>query len=178
MEKITPQNSEHVQAFCSTGTYSIINNSISLFTEIPKIELRGIGNKIHSLTHKCCHDISTAAITCLLNVYSHEHPTNREKLVSENMYWDPKELVFTSIFKNGESKTNKILVITVHDEDFQEWQKYVYRFFIQNHVSYDLKTETYDIDVKVLQEFLNGPYVDLLANEEPRTVGGGVLDPA
>lgn len=178
MEKITPQNSEHVQTFCSTGTYSIINNSISLFTEIPKIQLKGIGDKVHALTHKCCYDISTSAITCMLNVYSHGHPTNRKKLVVENMHWDPQELVFTSIFKNGQSKTSKILVITVHDEDFQEWQKHVYRFFIQNHVSYDFKTETYDIDVKVLQEFLNGPYTNLLVNEEPRTVGGGVLDPA
>lgn len=120
MEKITPQDSAHVQTFCSTGNYSITNNSISLFTEIPKIELVDTNEKIYTLAHKKCYDISTDNITCMLNVYTHGHPTSREKLVAENKQWDPQELTFSSIFKEGQTKTNKILVITVHDEDFEE----------------------------------------------------------
>ncbi len=178
MEKITPQDSAHVRTFPSTGTYSISNNSISLFTEIPKIELVDTNEKTYTLAHKKCYDISTDKITCMLNVYTHGHPTSREKLVSENLQLDTQELNFTDVFKEAETKTNKILVITVHDEDFEEQDKHVYRFFVKSHVSYDPTTEIYDIDVKVLQEFLNGPYVDTSVQEEPRTVGGGVLDPA
>lgn len=178
MEKITPKSSEHVQTFSSTGTYSITKNSISLFTEIPKVELIDHGKNTYSLQHRGCYNISTPSITCMLNVYTHGHPTNREKLIPQIMEWDSQELTFTSVFEEGKSMTSKILVITVHDEDFEEWQKHVYRFFIQNHVSYDPIKEVYEIDIKVLQEFLNGTYINTSAEEEPRTVGGGVLDPA
>lgn len=178
MDKITPQDAAHKQTFCSRGVYSITDNLISISTEIPTTKLVDDNLKTYSLLHKKCYNISTPSFTCILNVYAHGHPTSRERLVSENLQWDTQELNFTDVFKEGVAKTNKILVITVHDEDFEEWQKYVYRFFIQSYMSYDPTTETYEGDLKVLQDFLDGPYIDASTNEEPRTVGGGVLDPA
>lgn len=178
MEKSLSKQPEHVQTFFSKGTYSLKKNEFDLFTEIPSIELSNETGKKFKLEHNCCLNISTQKIPCILNIYCHNHPTNRRKLRANGMEWDKKTLKFSKVFTTFKFPLKKILVITVHDEDFEIWHTDVYRFFIQHHVSYDFKSEKFDLDLNVLQEFLNGSYVHINVNEEPRTVGGGVLEPA
>jgi len=178
MKRVTPlEASIHKQTFSSTGTYSIEQNSIELATEIPMVTLSHSG-KNHSLGLKGCIDISSKRVPCMLSIYAHGHPTDRRKLPAENLVWDKKSLSLNSIFDDTNFPENKILVISVHDEDFEDWHSHIYRFFVQHHVSFNGTLQEYDCDIKSLQEFINGKFIDFASEEEPRTVGGGVLDPA
>lgn len=178
MENTTMKNPEHVSTFYSTGNYSVQNNLIEMYTEIPKIELFDADGKIYTLSQKHCYDISTKSITCLLNIYGHGHPTERTKVRMENRVWDKNQLGLRDVFPNKDFQNEPILVITVHDEDFEEWHTAVYKFYVQNHVSYDDKSKEYEFDIQTLQEFIDGPFVQIQVEEEPRTVSGGVLDPS
>ncbi|WP_422104167.1 hypothetical protein [Winogradskyella sp.] len=178
MKETTLKSPEHVRTFYSTGNYSIENKTVEMFTEIPKVILSDENGKTYSLAQVKRYDISTTNISCMLSIYAHGHPTNREKLASENMIWDKNQFPLDEVFSNFDFSNNKILVITVHDEDFEQWHKDVYRFFVQNHVSYDAKSEEYIFNLEELQEFINGSFKDVNPKEEPKTVAGGVLDPA
>ncbi|WP_430412133.1 hypothetical protein [Kordia sp.] len=177
METELPRNPEHVQTFLCAGHYSIEKNEIELSTEIPSIALLDNEENSYILKHEECFDISTERIPCMLSVYAHGHPTHRRKLRFENMRWDKSKLEFNKTFIDFQFSARKILVITVHDEDFEDWHASIYKFFVQNYVTYDDKQDKYNLDINILQEFINGPYVDIKPNEEPRTVGGGVIDP-
>lgn len=132
MEKLVSKQPEHVQTFFSKGTYSLKKNEFDLFTEIPSIELSNeIGKKI-KLQHSRCLNISTQKIPCILNVYCHNHPIHRRKLQSGNTEWDKKTFKFSEVFTTFKFPLTKILVITVHDEDFEDWHTNVYRFFVQH----------------------------------------------
>lgn len=167
----------HKQPFYSTGTYSIKENTIDLATEIPNVELSYKGNS-HKLGLKHYYDISSDSIPCMLAIYSHGHPTDREKLPIKDLDWDKKTLKLDNVFKSSNFPQSKILVITLHDEDFEDEHKAIYRFFVKHHVIFDANSKTYDLDIKSLQEFINGKLKNYTSNEEPRTVGGGVIDPA
>ena len=177
METELPRKSEHVQTFFCMGHYSIENNKMELSTEVPSIRLSDNEENSYILKHINCFDISTETIPCILSVYAHGHPTHRSKLRFENMHWDKCELEFNKVFIEFEFSIHKILVITVHDEDFENWHTSIYKFFVQNYVTYDYKEDKYNLDINALQEFINGPHIDTKPNEEPRTVGGGVIDP-
>jgi hypothetical protein len=179
MKKMTPlKTSEHKQTFYSRGTYCTKNNTIEIATEIPIIALSDSGNE-YSLKLGNCYDISSKDIPCMLAIYSHGHPTERRKLATENLDWDRQTRRLDSVFNHTRFSNDKILVITVHDEDFEDWHKAIYRFFVQHHVSFNASSKDYDYDIKLLQDFIAGKYVNITEQEEePRTVGGGVLDPA
>lgn len=168
--------SAHKQTFYSRGTYSVEKNEIFLATEIPKILILE-GENTYSLKLKNCYNISSSTIPCMLVVYSHGHPTNREKLPSENLDWDRKTLQLDSVFEHTEFPQEKILVITLHDEDFEESQIAIYRFFVNYHASFNQDANDYLYDLQLLQDFIAGKSTEIKINEEPRTAGGGVIDP-
>jgi hypothetical protein len=178
MKESTLKSPEHVRTFYSTGNYSVKNNKIEMFTEIPDVNLIDEKGQTYYLSQKERYNISSENIPCLLCVYKHNHPTDRRKLISENMIWDKNQFSLEEVFSNFKFIIHKILVITVHDEDFEEWHKEVYKFFVQNHVSYNLKLEEYILNLKDLKEFINGSFKSVEFEEEPKTVAGGVLDPA
>ncbi|WP_025663183.1 hypothetical protein [Aquimarina megaterium] len=179
MKEMTPlKTSEHKQTFYSRGTYCTKNNAIEIATEIPIIDLSESEN-VYSLKLRNCYDISSKNISCMLTIYKHGHPTDRRKLATENLDWDRETLSLDSVFNHTRFPNNKILVITVHDEDFEDWHIHIYRFFVQHHVSFDTSLKDYDYNLKLLQDFIVGKSVNITEEEEePRTVGGGVLDPA
>jgi hypothetical protein len=178
MKNSTMKNPGHVSTFYSTGSYSVENNLIEMYTEIPRIELSGPYGKAYSLSLTHHYDISTKHVTCLLIIYGHGHPTDRTKLTMENRGWDKNELDLKDVFPDKNFQGERILVITVHDEDFEEWHKEVYKFYVQNHVTYDEKANEFEFDIHPLQEFIDGSFVHIQVEEDPRTVAGGVLDPA
>lgn len=178
MARMTPSESAiHRQTFTSTGTYSIESNEIKLETEIPAITLSD-ANKTYELKIKNCYDISNENIACMLVIYSHGHPSDRRKLQSESLITHKQVLTFNNIFKNSTLPSDKIFVITVHDEDFKEEYKTIYHFFAEYHVTFDDISESFERNLRPLKEFINGKFQELNSNEEPRTVGGGVIDPA
>jgi hypothetical protein len=172
------KNSYHVSTFYSTGNYSVENNVIELYTEIPSVELSDTSGKSYSLSLTRYYDISIKPVTCLLCIYGHGHPTDRTKLPMENRQWDKNELNLKEVFPEKEFQGERILVITVHDEDFEDWHQEVYKFYVQHHVTYDDKLNEFDFDIHPLQEFINGSFVHIQVEEKPRTVGGGVIDPS
>ena len=174
---MTTLNSAHKQIFCSRGIYSIDNNKIEITTEIPQITLTDSGNN-YNLTLKECYDISSESIPCMLALYSHGHPTNREKLAFANLDWDRKSIDLNSVFKATNFPQDKILVITLHDEDFEEGNIEIYRFFVKHHVTFNSTSKIYERDMELLQKFITGNVINEIEHEEPRSVCGGVLDPA
>ncbi|WP_299104347.1 hypothetical protein [uncultured Tenacibaculum sp.] len=130
------------------------------------------------MKHQKSYDISNDFIPCMLSVYKHGHPTHREKIIGDNLNWDRQTLTLDSIFNCTDFSCEKILVITVHDEDFEDWHINVYRFFVQHHVDFNTSTNEFECDIDLLQDFIGGKSDVSLIEEEPRTVGGGVLDPA
>ncbi len=177
MEKVLPKESQHVQAFFSKGTYSIEKDTLEFFTEIPNVQLSHSDGKSFKLQHLDCHDISTKNVPCMLSIFYHGHPTHRSKLPQENLFWEKKEMKLSKVFNKKGFPLDKILVITIHDEDFEKWHTEMYRFFVQNHVAYDKVKGEYIYDLNALQEFINGSGRVVNENEEPRTAGGGVLEP-
>ncbi|MDY8134681.1 hypothetical protein [Aquimarina sp. 2201CG5-10] len=177
-KKTSLETPEHKQTFYSRGTYCTKNNAIEIATEIPMVALSDSGNE-YSLKLRNCYDISSKDVPCMLTIYSHGHPTDRRKLATENLDWDRQTLDLDSVFDHTSFPNDKILVITVHDEGFEDWHKAIYRFFVQHHVSFNTSSKDYDYDIKLLQDFIAGKYINITEQEEePRTVGGGVLDPA
>ncbi|WP_028890360.1 hypothetical protein [Tenacibaculum ovolyticum] len=170
------ENAKHKQTFHSKGTYCKKNNEIKIATEIPKISLSD-SEKTYSLSLKKHDDISSEFIPCMLAVYGHGHPTHRGKIGAGNLDWDRKRFPLSSIFKCTNFPCEKILVITVHDEDFEDWHIAIYRFFVQHHVSFNDDEKNFDYDIKILQDFIAGKSKEIIQQEEPRTVGGGVIDP-
>jgi len=166
----------HKQTFYTRGTYSTQNNEIKMYTDIPEVTLSESGND-YTLKLKNCYDISTKTIPCILVVYSHGHPTDRSKLEAENTVWDENILPLNSVFENTEFPLKKIFVITLHDEDFQEWHTEIYRFYVQHHVSFNADTDKFIYDLEILQHFIAGKPIQIQVNEEPKTAGGGVIDP-
>lgn len=166
----------HKQTFYTRGTYSVTENKIDMATEIPTITIPGPENN-HNLSLESYHDISSENIPCMLVIYSHGHPTHREKLPAENLDWDRKALTLDEVFKTN-APQGKIFVITLHDEDFEDWHIAIYRFFVQHHVSFDTTSNEYEYDLQILQNFVAGKPVEIIVEEEPRTVNGGVIDPA
>ncbi len=173
----TSKASAHKQTFYSKGTYSIEKNAIEIATKIPVVELSDSENT-YSLNLRNTYDISSEDIPCLLAIYSHGHPTDRRKLTVGNLDWDRQTLFLDSVFNHTSFPQDKILVITVHDEDFKDWHIAIYRFFVQHHVSFDTLSKDYNYNIELLQQFIGGEPFDIIIEEEPRTVGGGVLDPA
>jgi len=173
----TSKASAHKQPFYSKGTYSIEKNSIEIATEIPMVELSDSENT-YSLNFRDPYDISSENVPCLLAIYNHGHPTDRKKLTAENLDWDRQTLTLDSIFNQTSFPQDKILVITVHDEDFENWHIAIYRYFVQHHVAFDTSSQDYNYNIELLQEFIGGKPLNITIDEEPRTVGGGVLDPA
>lgn len=168
--------SNHKQTFYSRGTYNKEKNEIYLSTEIPMTSLSDSQNT-YGLSMGNCYDISSESTPCMLVIYNHGHPTHRDKLPPENLDWDRKTLLLNSVFQNREFNKEKILVITLHDEDFDEWHIAVYRFFVENHVSFDLAENDYFYDLEILEDFIAGKSTEIRIDEEPRTVGGGTIDP-
>ncbi|CAA0157811.1 hypothetical protein [Tenacibaculum maritimum] len=171
------ETAKHKQTFYSTGNYCKKNNEIRISTEIPLITIPDTQEK-YSLELKDCYDVSSEFIPCMLSVYKHGHPTYREKIVNESLNWDSQTLTLSSIFKCTDFSCEKILVITVHDEDFEDWHIDIYRFFVQHHVDFKTSNNEFECDMNLLQDFIGGKSVRALIEEEPRTIGGGVLDPA
>lgn len=175
---MTPlEASAHKQIFCSNGNYSIATNKIELKTKIPQINLSDSGNN-YSLALKKRYDISSENTPCMLVVYSHGHPTNRSKLTSENLGTDENTFSLDSVFKHTNFPQDKILVITLHDEDFEDSHLEIYRFFVENHVIFNPESRIYERDMELLQRFIAGKNIEVVETEEPRSVCGGVLDPA
>ena len=170
------ETSAHKQLFYSKGTYSIEENNVEIATEMPQITLTDSGND-YSLELKQCYDISSKNNPCLLALYSHGHPTDRRKLAFENLDWNRNTLQLDSIFKATDFSNEKILIITLHDEDFEDSNIEIYRFFVQQHVTFNSDSSEYECDMELLQKFVAGKPEDII-EEEPRTVGGGVLHPA
>ena len=167
----------HKQIFCSKGTYSIKKNTIDIATEIPQITLSDSKND-YNLKLKKSFDISSKNIPCMFLIYSHGHPTDRRKLAFENLDWDRKSLPLDSVFKHTNFPQDKILVITLHDEDFEDCHIEIYRFFVQYHVIFNSESKEYECDMELLQKFVAGKLIDVVDLEEPRTIGGGVIDPS
>ncbi len=166
----------HKQTFYTRGTYSTQNNEIKMYTDIPEVTLSESGND-YNLKLKNCYDISTKTIPCILVVYSHGHPTDRSKLEADNTKWDENTLALDSVFENTEFPLKKIFAITLHDEDFDEWHTNIYRFYVQHHVSFNADTDKFIYDLEILQHFIAGKPIQIQVNEEPKTAGGGVIDP-
>lgn len=167
---------EHKQTFYTRGTYCTKDNKLMMRTDIPEVTLEHEGNE-YNLKLKDCYDISTASIPCILIVYSHGHPTNRNKLEAESTKWDEDTRTLDSVFENTEFPLKKIFAITLHDEDFEEWHKDIYRFYVQHHVSFNTDTNKYIYDLEILQHFIAGKPIQIQVDEEPKTAGGGVIDP-
>ncbi|WP_299884323.1 hypothetical protein [uncultured Lacinutrix sp.] len=170
------ETSAHKQLFYTRGSYSIEKNKIDIATEIPQITLTNSG-KDYRLELKQCYDISSESIPCFLAIYSHGHPTDRKKLAFENLDWNRDTLELDSIFKVASFTNEKILVITLHDEDFEDSNIEIYRFFVKHHVTFNSNSKEYECDMELLQKFVAGIPANII-EEEPRTVGGGVLHPA
>ena len=168
---------QYKQTFYSKGTYCLKNNQIKIATETPSIKLSDDKNT-YSLKLKKCYDISSKNIPCMLMVYAHGHPTHREKISTENLNWSDETFALDTVFDATEFPQEKILVITVHDEDFEKWHTKVYRFFVEYHVDFKTSTKNFDYNINILQDFIGGKPIEEVIEEEPRTVGGGVLDPA
>lgn len=168
--------SAHKQTFYTRGTYCTQNNELKLYTNIPEVTLSDSEND-YNLKLKNCYDVSTKTIPCMLLVYSHGHPTDRDKLEAENTKWDENIRPLDSVFKNTSFPQEKIFVITLHDEDFDEWHTNIYRFYMQHHVSFNADTNKYIYDLEILQHFIAGKSIQIQVNEEPKTAGGGVIDP-
>ncbi|MBC8753926.1 hypothetical protein H2O64_04540 [Kordia sp. YSTF-M3] len=168
--------SEHKQTFYTRGTYCTQNNEIKMRTDIPEITLSESGND-YNLEFKDCYDISSENTPCILIVYSHGHPTDRNRLVAESSIWDENTRPLDSVFENTDFPQEKIFVITLHDEDFDEWHTDIYRFYTQHHVSFNADTKKYVYDLEILQHFIAGKSIHIQVNEEPKTAGGGVIDP-
>lgn len=169
--------SKYKQTFYSQGTYSKEKNEINLSTEIPMINLSDSQNT-YELTLRNSYDISSKSTPCMLVIYSHGHPTHRNKLESEGLNWDEKTLPLNSVFQSTEFTKEKILVITLHDEDFEEWHIAVYRFFVEHHVSFNSDENDYFYDLEILENFIAGESTEIRIDEEPKTVGGGTIDPS
>lgn len=166
----------HKQTFYTTGTYCIQNNELKMSTDIPEVTLTDSGTE-YNLKLQNCYDISTASIPCILVVYSHGHPTNRNKLEAESTKWDENIRPLNSVFKNTNFPIQRILAITLHDEDFEEWHTEIYRFYVEHHVSFNADTNKFVYDLEILQHFIAGKPIQIQVNEEPKTAGGGVIDP-
>lgn len=166
----------HKQTFYTTGTYCTQKNELKMHTDIPDVILSDSENE-YNLKLKNCYDISTSSIPCILIVYSHGHPTDRTKLEAENTKWDENTRSLDAVFANTEFPLNKIFAITLHDEDFEEWNTEIYRFYVQHHVSFNADTNKYVYDLEILQHFIAGKPMQIQVNEEPKTAGGGVIDP-
>lgn len=177
MKKTLESISEHVHAFYTTGSYSIQNNIIDLYSELPDVVLEDSNGNGYKLELKYSKDISTNEIPCMLCIYQHGHPTNREMLIRDSFVWKNDQISISSVFLNTNFPLSKVLVITIHDEDFEEWHASVYKFFVQHYVNFNSATEAYEFDITMLTEFINGTATLPNGNEEPRTVGGGVLEP-
>lgn len=168
--------SEHKQTFETKGTYCKTHNELKINTELPEVPFQEEG-KEYVLELKNCYDISNNQIPCMLLVYSHGHPTDRSRLEAVNMNWDRKTLPLDSVFNHTDFPQEKIFVITLHDEDFEEWHTAIYKFYVQHHVLYDTDTKKYVYDLEILQHFIAGKPTNTIENEEPKTAGGGVIDP-
>ncbi|WP_298510916.1 hypothetical protein [uncultured Kordia sp.] len=169
-------SSKHVKAFYSEGRYSLENDSFDLFTEIPNVQLFCDKGKAYSLGQDSYFDISSNQIPCLLNVFKHGHPSHRLKLNQENLTWVSDTEKLSSVFEDLDFPIEKILVITVHDEDFHISHTETYKIFIKKNVTYDFQNKKYNFLINDLEYYLN-KNISLPANEEPRTVSGGTIDP-
>jgi len=178
MNSLKLQKAQHVKSFYSFGTYSIEKDELVVNTEIPNITIEGEGDMIYRLELQACFDISSEEIPCLFLLFKHNHPTNREKLPSENIVWKENKRKLSDVFLSTDFPKSKILVITMHDEDFEEWHLGAYKLFIERHVTFDESSAKYNDNLKTLREFIDGALSKTNVNEEPRTVSGGVLDPS
>lgn len=167
--------SAHKQTFETNGTYCIAKNELNINTELPEVPFQEDGK--YTLKLKKCYDISNTQFPCMLIVYHHGHPENRSRLEAINMQWDRNTLPLDSVFKNSNFPQEKIFVITLHDEDFEEWQTTIYRFYAEHHVLFNTEKDAYMYDIDILQHFIAGKPIQMQVNEEPKTAGGGVIDP-
>jgi hypothetical protein len=178
MSSLKLQNAQHVKNFYSFGTYSIEKNELVINTEVPDVTITGEGGKLHSLELQSCFDISSNEIPCIFTLFKHNHPTNREKLPSKNTVWQVNKKKLSDVFLSTNFPKSKILVITMHDEDFEEWHLGAYRLFVERHVTFDESSNSYNDNIQALSEFIDGASSQKNVKEEPRTVSGGVLDPS
>ncbi|MFK7748053.1 MAG: hypothetical protein AB8B65_06670, partial [Kordia sp.] len=165
-------SSKHIGAFYSEGRYSLEKDSFDLFTEIPSVQLFCSEGKPYSLNHDSYFDVSSDEIPCLLNIFKHGHPSHRLKLNQENLTWISDSEKLSTVFDDLDFPIEKILVITVHDEDFQVSHTNTYKSFIKKNVTYDFQNKKYKFLIKDLEYYLN-KNISLPSNEEPRTVSGG-----
>lgn len=168
--------SAYKQTFETRGTYCIQKNELKINTELPKAPFQE-ENEAYNWQLKNCYNISNDKFPCMLLVYSHGHPTDRSRIEAINLDWDRKTLLLNEVFENTTFDGKKIFVITLHDEDFEDRNIEIYRFYAAHHVYFDSNKDEYVYDMDILQHFIAGKPIQIQVNEEPKTAGGGVIDP-
>ncbi|GAB5398807.1 MAG: hypothetical protein Aureis2KO_03920 [Aureisphaera sp.] len=177
MKNFTFKEAMGLKGLVSHGTYSVSNDTFEINTEIPKLNLAdGLGNT-YSLQYFKSYDISSSGVSCILSIFKHNHPTHRSVLNSESLIWDKQKGKLSDIIPPMNLCTTKILVINMHDEDFEELQLEKYRGFVDEKVTFDGQTSMFNYGCTELQQYLGTGTGSGTYNEEPRTCGGGVLDP-
>lgn len=175
MKETSLENSKQIKYLQSHGYYSISKDEYEINTELPDVTLTDKVNNNYRLKNFGVYNISSVNIPCFLVIYKHEHPTHRQKLDANNRIWDKQTGKLSQVIPNLHLNKSKVLIINMHDEDFSESELEIYCDFVKKNITFNEAEAKYVYDCVLLRKSLNDSSTNF--NEEPRTCGGGVLDP-